>query len=63
MIAENFNFHKRNQASDQIISDFIAELRKLAMNCEFGDYLEEALRAALFADCVVKLLRNNSLLK
>ena len=41
MIAERFNFHKRNQ---ETISDFIAELHKLAMNCEFGDYLKEALR-------------------
>ena len=44
MIAERFDFHKRNQAADETISDFIAKLCKLAMNCEFGDYLEEALR-------------------
>lgn len=44
VIAEWFNFHWRNQASDESISDYIAELRKLAINCDFGDYLEESLR-------------------
>ena len=44
VIAERFNFHRRNQAPDKSIAEYVAELRKLTTNCDFGDYLEEALR-------------------
>ena len=40
VIAERFHFHRRNQASSESISDYVAELRRLATHCEFGDYLE-----------------------
>ena len=48
VIAERFNFHRRNQASDESITEYVAELRKLTTNCDFGDYLEEALRDRFF---------------
>ena len=44
IIAERFSFHRRNQAPDESIAVYVAELRKLTINCDFGDYLEEALR-------------------
>ena len=44
IIAERFSFHRRNQAPDKSIADYVAELRKLTINCDFDDYLEEALR-------------------
>ena len=44
VIAKRFNFHRRNQAPDESIAEYVAELRKLTTNCDFGDYLEEALR-------------------
>ena len=44
MIAERFHFHRRNQASGESISEYVAELRRLATHCEFGDYLQQALR-------------------
>ena len=44
IIAERFSFHRRNQAPDENIADYVAELHKLTINCDFGDYLEEALR-------------------
>ena len=44
VIAERFNFHRRNQAPGESIAEYVAELRKLTTNCDFGDYLEEALR-------------------
>ena len=44
IIAERFNFHRRNQASDESITEYVAELRKLAASCEFGGNLEESLR-------------------
>ena len=47
VIAERFHFHRRNQASSESISEYVAELRRLATHCEFGDYLEQALRDRL----------------
>ena len=44
IIAERYHFHKRNQAVGESIADYDAALRKLATNCKFGDYLEDALR-------------------
>ena len=42
-IAERFHFHKPNQRLGESISDFIADLQRLAINCKFGGYLDEAL--------------------
>ena len=42
-IAKRFRFHRRDQASGESIAEYLAELRRLAMHCQFGDYLEEAL--------------------
>ena len=47
VIAERFHFHKRDQAAGETITDFDAALRKLAMHCEFGGNLEDALRDRL----------------
>ena len=44
VIAERFHFHKRNQAAEESVADYIVQLRKLATFCEFGDHLNEALR-------------------
>ena len=44
VIAERFRFHRRNQRSDESVADFVAELRRLAKDCEFRDHLDEALR-------------------
>ena len=47
IIAERFRFHKRNQNKSETISDYIVELKKLSSTCEFGAFLEEALRDRL----------------
>jgi hypothetical protein len=47
VIAERFQFHKRNQGETETVSEYMAELRRLASKCQFGDYLEEALRDRL----------------
>lgn len=47
VIAERFNFHRRQQGKTETVAQFIAELRKLAVHCAFGNYLEEALRDRL----------------
>ena len=44
VITERFYFHRRNQVSGESISEYVAELRRLATHCEFGDYLQQALR-------------------
>ena len=46
-IAERYHFHLRNQAPTENVAEYIAELRRLASTCEFGTFLEEALRDRL----------------
>ena len=47
VIAERYHFYRRCQASGESIAAFVAELRKLAINCQFGAFLDEALRDRL----------------
>ena len=47
VIAERFRFYQRNQKQGESISDYLAELRKLASRCQFRDFLGEALRDRL----------------
>ena len=56
IIAERFQFHRRNQAVGETVAEYEAELRKLATNCAFGDYLSEAIR-----DRIVCGLRNENI--
>ena len=44
VITERFHFHRRNQASGESISEYVAEPRRLETQCKFGNYLEQALR-------------------
>ena len=43
VIAERFYFHSRSQATGESIAEYVAELQRLATNCEFGEYLEKVL--------------------
>ena len=47
VIAERFYFHRRNQAEDESVSDYVAELRRLSITCDFGQFLDQALRDRL----------------
>jgi len=47
VIAERFHFHRRQQGANETISEYVAELRRLATTCEFNDYLDQALRDRL----------------
>ena len=58
VIAERFYFHRRDQGTNESIAEYIAELRRLATNCEFGEYLNDALR-----DRLVCGLRNTGIQK
>ena len=44
VIAERFHFHKRDQAPGESIGEYLAELRRRATHCNFGDFLDQALR-------------------
>ena len=63
IIAERFNFHRRNQAEGESITDFVAELRRLATDCEFGPGLEEALRDRLVCGLKSESIKKNYLQK
>ena len=43
-IAERFRFHKRNQREGETVTQYIAEVRKLAEFCSFGTNLNDSLR-------------------
>ena len=46
-ISERYHFYSRSQSEDESVSQFVAELRRLAATCSFGDHLNEALRDRL----------------
>jgi len=52
-IAERFHFGTRYQRQDEFISDFIVALKKLSIHCNYGEFLNRALR-----DCFVCRLKN-----
>ena len=47
LVAERFKFHRRSQLESESIAQFVVELKRLALKCEFGVFLEEALRDRL----------------
>ena len=47
IIAERFRFHRRCQGEAESVTQYTVELRKLADKCDFGTYLEQALRDRL----------------
>ena len=44
IIAEPYKFYFRNQSENENITEYLAELRKLTLNCDFKDFLDQALR-------------------
>ena len=58
MIAERYRFYVRNQAEGESISKYVAPLKKMSQNCEFGQFLQDALR-----DRFVCGLRNDHIQK
>ena len=56
IIAEGYKFYCRDQSENETITEYLAELRKLTLNCDFKDFLDQALR-----DRFVCGLQNNSI--
>ena len=44
VIGERFRFYQRYQKPNESIADFAADLRRLSITCEFGNFLDQALR-------------------
>ncbi len=44
VIAERFCFQKHNQKEGESVSDYVVALRQLSATCNFGQYLDDALR-------------------
>ena len=44
VLAERCTFHRRCQNKGEPISDYSAELKRLASSCNFGTFLDQALR-------------------
>ncbi len=47
MISERYRFHQRNQRRGKPIAEYITALRRPAKDCEFGAFLQEAMRDRL----------------
>ena len=46
-IAERFKFHKRTQREGESVAEYVVALKELTTHCEFGGFLNEALRDRL----------------
>ncbi|XP_036339765.1 uncharacterized protein LOC118749099 [Rhagoletis pomonella] len=60
-IAAYYKFHKRDQQSNEGFSEYVAALRKLAVDCNFGTALDRMLRDRLVYGLRDKALQRNLL--
>ena len=44
LIVERFCFYQCNQAAGESVHNFLADLKRLVITCEFEDFLNQALR-------------------
>ena len=44
VIAERYKFYKQKQQEDESVADYIATLKQYLTHCEFGAFLNDALR-------------------
>ena len=59
VIAERYHFHLQHQSPTETIAEYVAELRHLASSCDFGSFLDQALRDQALRDRFVCGLRND----
>lgn len=60
-IASFFKFHKRDQLPNESFSEYVAALRKLAVDCNFGNVLDRMLRDRLVCGLRDEALQRNLL--
>ena len=58
IVVERYHFHERNQAPEESIAQYVAELCRLAAKCKFRENQDEALR-----DCLVGGVASDSIRK
>ena len=61
MISERYKFHLRSQQTGETAIEYIAALRRLAKNCAFGDFLNDALRDRFVCDLSSESIRKELL--
>ncbi|XP_060070306.1 uncharacterized protein LOC132550276 [Ylistrum balloti] len=61
IIAERFKFYQRNQHSNETVCQYVAGLRRLSEHCEFGAFLDDALRDR-FVSCLSSIPTQRKLL-
>ena len=61
LIAKRFRFHKRNQLEGETVSNYLGELKKLSLYCEFGTNLNDALRDRLVCGLQNELIQKRLL--
>ena len=44
MIGKRFHFYKRSQKPNETVAEFLADIQKLSDHCDFGSFLDQALR-------------------
>ena len=42
LIAERFKFHRQNQHESETVAQFVVELKRLALKCEFGTFFQRS---------------------
>lgn len=47
LLSHRFEFYRRNQRAGERLKEYIAELKRLATSCEFGEFQDQALRDKL----------------
>lgn len=60
VIGERFHFYRQNQKANKTIAEFLADLLKLSIHCEFGTFLIKRSVTTLFVECVTMLSRRSS---
>lgn len=64
IVAESFKFNKRDQKQGESIAEYIVELKTMAQLCDFGDFLDRALKdrfiCGILNDSIQRKLFNDS---
>ncbi len=63
VIAETYHFHQRHQQEGETVADYVADLRRLSSKCDFGDYLERAMRDMLVQGVQSESIRRRLLIE
>ena len=61
VIAERFNFHHRHQQPGESAAQYMVKLRRLAKTCQFGQFLNDALRDQLVCGLIATSIQKRLL--